>query len=160
MPLVNLDELQGKNNSRGAADTQSVHSIGGDSNSAKNAANQSNKMTPRGLAGASQSYKERRDLYKMKSSGKARESVSALADESVISNQQPQPPVSNYGDIINRIEQNLAEPKGSTIAVSASKQIAEASGESDEKEPEFSRRHENDNDNDSNDLEESKDFVD
>jgi len=38
MPLVNLDELQGKN-SRGAADTQSVHSIGGDSNSAKNAAN-------------------------------------------------------------------------------------------------------------------------
>lgn len=164
MPLVNLDELQGKNNSRGAADTQSVHSIGGDSNSAKNAANQSNKMTPRGLAGASQSYKERRDLYKMKSSGKARESVATLADESVISNsnnqQQPQPSVSNYGDIINRIEQNLAEPKGSTIAVSASKQIAEASGESDEKEPEFSRRHENDNDNDSNDLEESKDFVD
>jgi len=64
-------------------------------------------MTPRGLAGASQSYKERRDLYKMKSSGKARESVATLADESMSnpSNAKNQPPsVSNYGDIINRIE--------------------------------------------------------
>ena len=40
----------------------------------------------------------------------------------------------SYSEIISRIEQNLSgNPSGHSIAVSASKQIAEASGESDEK---------------------------
>ena len=62
--------------------------------------------------------------------------------------------MTNYSEIINRIEQNLVAPKSNpNINISASKQIAEASGESDEKEPEFSRRNHIDED----DLEESKD---
>ncbi len=105
-------------------------------------------MTPRGLAGASQSYKERRDLMKMKSSGKVRESITE--DPAKIQQQS----VTNYSEIINRIEQNLVAPKSNpNINVSASKQIAEASGESDEKDPEFNRRNHIDEDN----LEESKD---
>ena len=42
--------------------------------------------------------------------------------------------VNNYSEIISRIEKNLAGGNGTAIDVSASKQIAEASGESDEKE--------------------------
>lgn len=63
-------------------------------------------MTPRGLAGASQSYKERRDLYKMKSSGKVRESVTAA---NPIEEKGPSisASVNSYSDIISRIEQNM-----------------------------------------------------
>ena len=55
--------------------------------------------------------------------------------------------MTNYSEIINRIEQNLVAPKSNpNINISASKQIAEASGESDEKEPEFSHRNHIDED--------------
>ena len=106
-------------------------------------------MTPRGLSAASQSYKERRDLYKMKSSGvKGRESVqgppsmAANVDESsqFVSSQAaaatagPSSNVNNYSELISRIEKNLGGGNGPSVDMSASKEIAEASGESDEKE--------------------------
>lgn len=54
----------------------------------------------------------------------------------------PPQQVNNYSDIIKRIEQNL-NGAAASIQVSASKEIAEASGESDEKDPAAAARSAN-----------------
>ncbi len=119
MPKVNLEELSKGSRQQPNNETASLYSAGGDSSSAKhaNAGNTSNRMTPRGLSAASQSYKERRDIYKMKSSVKGRDSVQGLPPSTA--GNAAEEPVNNYSDIISRIEKNLAV--GPSVDVSASK---------------------------------------
>ena len=76
LPRVNMEEVKSRNDSitnDSQASTKNLH--------APSNANNSSRNTPRGLAGASVSYKERRDLYKMKSSGKVRESSAPSGDD-------------------------------------------------------------------------------
>ena len=68
----------------------------------------------------------------MKSSVKARESMAAAAQPEQDESQYQS--VNSYSNIISRIEQNLsAAPNAHNLGSNASNHIAEASGESDEK---------------------------
>ena len=82
LPKVNLEEVKSRNHeSIGAGDSSQPSSTKHNQNASSSATGQqqsnSSRTTPRGIAGASVSYKERRDLYKMKSSTKVRESTVA-----------------------------------------------------------------------------------
>ena len=67
VPRVNLDEVSAHSGKNSRLHDESLYS---QQDLSGKHGQLSNRLTPRGLAGASQSYKERRDLYKMKSSGK------------------------------------------------------------------------------------------